>query len=87
MLSLINKNRLAEIIKPFHEKVCFTEGQFMKICSLRSKLGIPYGEAKVHKPLKDNGPPLRPILLPSGTPTFDLSKLPDPILKSITESE
>ena len=57
------------------------------ICPSGSKPGILYRQAKVHKPVKDNCPYLRPILSAIGTPTYDLAKFIVPILKPLTENE
>ena len=45
---LIKEKRRREILKPLHEKGCFTKNEFFKICPTGSKPGIPYGQAKVH---------------------------------------
>ena len=38
---ILNKEkRLREIIKPLHEKGCFTKSEFLKICPTGSKPGI-----------------------------------------------
>ena len=63
------------------------KSQYLKICPSGSKPGILYGQAKVHKPVKDNCPSLRPILSAIGTPTYDLGKFLIPILKPLTENE
>ena len=42
---------------------------------------------KVHKPLKNGLPPLRPILSAIGTPTYKLAKFLVSVLSDITENE
>ena len=59
----------------------------MKICPTGSKSDILYGQAKVNKPVEDNCPAFRPILLAIGTPTCDLAKFLFPIFKPLTENE
>ena len=60
--------RLKDIIKPLHEKDCVTESQYLKIFPSGSKPGILYGQAKVHKPVKNICPSFCPILSANGTP-------------------
>ena len=83
---ILNKEK-REMIKPLYEKGCFTKSEFLKICPARSKPGILYGQAKVHKPVKDNCPSFRPILSAIGTPTYDLAKFLVHILKPLTDNE
>ena len=74
-----------ETIKPSYEKGCFTQSEYLKIFPSRSKPDILYGQAKVHKPVKDNCPSFRPIPFAIGT-TYDLAKFLVPILKPLTEN-
>ena len=85
---ILNKEkRLREIIKPLHEKGCFTKSEFLNICPTGSKPGILYRQAKVHKPVEDNCLSFRPILSAIGTPIYDLAKFLVSILKPLTENE
>ena len=85
---ILNKEkRLRKVIKLLYEKGCFTESEYLKICPTGSKLGILYGQAKVHKPVEDNCPSFCPILSTTGTPTYDLAKFLVPILKSLAENK
>ena len=70
-----------------YEKVCFTKSEYLKIFPSESKPDILYGQAKVHKRVKDSCPSFRPILSVIGTPTYDLAKFLVPILKPLTENE
>ena len=49
--------------------------------------GSLYGSAKVHKPLINGLPPLRPILSAIGTPRYKLAKFLVPLLYDITQNE
>ena len=84
---LDKEGKLKDILKPLYEKRCFAKSQYLQIGSAGSKPGILYGQAKVHKPVKDNCPSLRPILSGTGTPTYDLAKFLFPILKPLTKNE
>ena len=84
---LDKERKLKDILKPLYDKGCFTKSQYLKICPSGSKPSILYGQAKVHKPVKDNCPSLRPILSVIGTRTYDLAKFLVPILKPLTENE
>ena len=84
---LDKERKFKDILIPLYDKGCFTKSQYLKICPSGSKPGILYGQAKVHKPVKDNCPSLRPILSAIGTPTYDLGKFLVPILKPLTENE
>ena len=54
---------------------------------LRSRLGIMYGSAKVHKIVTDGLPSFRPILSAIGTPTYKLAKFLVPVLELLTTNE
>ena len=59
----------------------------MKIFPSRSKPGILYGRAKIHKPVTNNFPSFCPILSAIGISTFDLAKFLVSILKRLPENE
>ena len=84
---LDQERKLKDILKPLYDKGCFTKSQYLKICPSWSKPGILYGQAKVHKSVKDNCPSLRPILSAVGTPTYGIAKFLVPFLKPLTENE
>ena len=50
-----------------------------------SKPGVLYGLAKIHKALEDGTPSFRPILSAIGTPTYNLAKFCDQLLKPLTK--
>ena len=52
-----------------------------------SKPGVLYGLAKIHKALEDGTPSFRPILLAIGTPTYNVDKFYDQLLKSLTSND
>ena len=52
-----------------------------------SKPGVLYGLAKIHKALEDGTPSFRPILLATGTPTYNVAKFCDQLLKSLTSND
>ena len=54
---------------------------------MRSRPGILYGSAKVHKPIIDDCTSFRPILSATGTPTYNLGKFLVPILSPLTVNE
>ena len=68
-------------------KNAINERTYNKLRPVYSKPGTLYGSAKVDKPLKNELPPLRPILSGIGTPTHKLAKFLVPILSSKTQNE
>ena len=52
-----------------------------------SKPGVLYGFTKIHKVLEDETPSFRPILSAIGTPTYNLVKFCDRLLKSLTSND
>ena len=52
-----------------------------------SKPGVLYGLAKIHKALEDGTPSFRPILSAIGTPTYNLAKFCDQLLKPLTSND
>ena len=52
-----------------------------------SKPGVLYGLAKIHKALEDGAPSFRPILSAIGTPTYNLAKLCDQLMKPLTRND
>ena len=55
--------------------------------NLHCKIRTKYSKAKVHEPVRYNRPPFCPVLLATGTSTYDLAKFPVPILKPLIENE
>ena len=66
---LDQERKLKDILKLLDDKGCFTKSQYLKICPSASKPDVLYGQAKVHKPVKDNCPSLGLIVSAIGTPT------------------
>ena len=52
-----------------------------------SKPGVLYGLAKIHKTLEDGIPSFHPILSAIGTPTYNLAKFFDQLLKPLTSND
>ena len=52
-----------------------------------SKPGVLYVLAKIHKALEDGTPSFRPILSAIGTPTYNLAKFCDQLLKPLTSND
>ena len=74
-------------MKKLQNKNAISEETYNKVRPVGSKLGTLYGSAKVHKPLKNELPPFRPILLVIGTPTYKLAKFLVPALSDITQNQ
>ena len=49
--------------------------------------GILYGVSKVHKQLKNNCPPFRPILSAIGTPAYKIANFLVPFLNLLTTND
>ena len=81
------KNRITEVLKKLKEKQQISEKKYMTLHPVGSRPGILYGRAKMHKPIKDGGPPFRPILSDIGTPTYKLAKFLVPLLAPLTSNE
>ena len=56
-------------------------------CPSGSKPGILYGQAKVHKPVKENCPPFHPIMFTIGTRSYDWAIFLISTLKLLNENE
>ena len=59
--------------------------EYDSIYHTRSRPGILYGSAKVHKPIINNCPSFRPILPVIGTQTYDLGKFLVHVLSALKE--
>ena len=64
-----SEKRVSDILKKLKTKNAINEETYNKLRPLSSKPGTFHGSAKVHKPLKNGLPPLRPILSAIGSPT------------------
>ena len=76
--SATNKKRKADY---------FSKKQYWDLCPRGTRPGILYGSPKVHKPVINNSPKLRPILSTINTSTYKLSKFIVPLLAPITTNE
>ena len=65
---ITSEKRVTRLLKKLKNKNAISEETYNKLRPVGSKLGILYGSAKVHKPLKNELPPFRPVLLVIGTP-------------------
>ena len=74
-------------MKKLQNKNAISVETYIKVRPVGSKLGTLYGSAKVHKPLKNELPPFRRILLVIGTPTYKLAKFLVPTLSDITQNQ
>ena len=52
-----------------------------------SKPGVLYGLAKIHKALEDGTPSFHPILSAIGTPTYNLAKFCNQLVKPVTNND
>ena len=64
-----------------------SEKKYEDLYPVCSSLGILYGHAKIHKPVKDGVPPFRPILSAIGTLTYKLPNFFVPLLIPLTLNE
>ena len=54
-----------------YEEGSFTKKEYLKICHTGSKLDTLYGQAKVHKPVENNCPSVRPIFSATDTSIYE----------------
>ena len=69
------EKRVTDLLKKRKNKVTLSEETNNKLRPVGSKPGKLYGSAKVHKPLINGLPSLRPILSGIGTPNMQTSKI------------
>ena len=74
-------------MKNLKNKNAISEETYNKLRPIGSKPGTLYGLAKVHKPLINGLPSVRPILSAIGTPTYKLAKFLFSFLSNITQNE
>ena len=79
--------RITEVLKKLKEKQQISEKKYMNLHPVGSRPGILYVRVKIHKPIKDGVPPVRPILSDIGTPTYKLAKFFVPLLAPLTSNE
>ena len=80
------EERIIRLLKSLEDQSEIFEKERNDLYSSGSKPGVLYGLAKIHKALEDGIPSFRPILLTIGTPTCNLAKFCDQLLKPRTGS-
>ena len=78
------EERIIRLLKSLEDQSEIFEKERNDLYSSGSKPGVLYGLAKIHKALEDGIPSLRPILAAIGTPTYNLAKFCDQLLKPLT---
>ena len=87
MIPLIVWLILGKLIKFFKGvKICITANLYKHLYRQGSQPGIKYGLSKIHKPLVNGFPKLRPILSAINTGTYNWATFFVPLLKSFTSS-
>ena len=85
---LINmEKKIREHLKELYQLNVIDKKTYDKLCPVSSHFCILYGLAKVHKQLINNSPPFRPIVSAVGTPTYNIAKFLDPILKPLPTND
>ena len=64
-----------------------SKDEYDKICPNGSRLGILYGNPKIHKPVVANLPKFRPIFSAINTSGYNLAKFMIPRLEPLTHNE
>ena len=78
------EERIIRLLKSLEDQGEISEKERNDLYPSGSKPGVLYGLAKIHKALEDGIPSLRPILAAIGTPTYNLAKFCDQLLKPLT---
>ena len=81
------EERIIRLLKSLEDQGEIFEKERNDLYSSGSKPGVLYGLAKIHKALEDGIPSLRPILAAIGTPTYNLAKFCDQLLKPLTSND
>ena len=63
-----SQDKIKNILKSFHDEESLTDVLCKKISPAGCRPGILYGQAKLHKPIINNCPSLRPTLVAVNTP-------------------
>ena len=85
---LINQElRISRTLKEIRDRGAMTDKLYQRLNPTGTQPSVLYGLAKVHKPLVDNIPKLRPILSAINTPTYKLSQYMNKLLKPFTTNE
>ena len=70
-----SQNKIKNILKSLHDKESLSDMPCKKIWPVGCRLGIIYGQAKVHKPVNNNSPNFRPISDAINAPSYKLPKV------------
>ena len=81
------EERIIRLLKCLEDQGDISEKEKNDLYPSGSKPGVLYGLAKIHKALEDGVPSFRPILSAVGTPTYNLAKFCDQLLKSLTSND
>ena len=85
---LINQElRLSKLLRRLRDKGAMNNEVYQRLNPTGTQPSILYGLAKVHKPLVNNVPKLRPILSAVNTPTYKLSQYLNSLMKPLTTNE
>ena len=82
---LQQEDRLTNFLKKVKKSI--SEQLYKELYPRGSQPGIMYGLSKIHKPLINNFPKLRPILSAINTATYSWAKFFVPLLKCFTMNE
>ena len=82
---LQQEDRLTNFLKKVKRSI--SEQSYKELYPRGSQTGIMYGLSKIHKPLINNFPKLRPILSAINTATYRRAKFFVPLLKCCTMNE
>ena len=83
---LNQEKRFKTILSTLHKEGKISTEEFNKLNPVGSKPGILYGLSKIHKPLVNGLPKVRPILSAIGTAGYNLAKFLVPLLNPIANS-
>ena len=79
--------RISKALKSIRDRGAMTDARYQRLNPTGTQPSVLYGLAKVHKPLVNNIPKLRPILSAINTPTYKLSQYMNQLLKPFTTNE
>ena len=82
-----SQDKIKNILKSLYDKDSFTDILYKKILPVGCCPGTLYGQAKVQKPVINNGPSFRPIIDTLNTPPYKLAKFIVSILSPLAINE